>query len=117
MIKETITILYYLLIIILFNCLKNTNYILYNYIWILILLNINIILFNISYNNHINNIIIFLDMVLSILIIKELNLITKNKKNIYTILLYYICYLNIIIFISNIYIQANNNTNNVINTI
>ena len=82
MIKETIIILYYLLIMNLLSCLKITNNILYNYIWILILININTLIFNISYNRNINNIIIFFDMILSILIIKELNIInTIQIKN------------------------------------
>ena len=112
MFGEIIIILYYLLIINLLSCGKINNNILYNYIWILILLNINKIIFNISYSIYINNIIIFFDMILSILIIKELNLYNKNKNNIYIKLLYSICVINIIVFIYNIY-----NKNNIINTI
>ena len=114
MFKEIIIILYYLLIINLLSCGKINNNILYNYTWILILLNINKIIFNISYSIYINNIIIFFDMMLSILIIKELILYNKNKNknNIHIKLLYSICIINIIVFIYNIYSK-----NNIINTI
>ena len=127
MIKETIIILYYLLIMNLLSCLKITNNILYNYIWILILININTLIFNISYNRNINNIIIFFDMILSILIIKELNIINtiqiknenknkeQNKYNIYIIkFLYYICLINIGIFMYNIFIYNEKYTINTI---
>ena len=78
--KETIAIIYYFLIINLLSCFGNTNNILYNYIWVLLALNLNSIIFNTYYNSHINNIILFFDVVLSILIIREINLISKQNK-------------------------------------
>ena len=110
MIKETITVIYYLLIMNLLSCSGNTNNMLYNYIWFIIILDLNSIIFNNSYNIHINNIILFFDVILSILIIRELNIISKknkenNKKdNLYIEFLYYMCSINILIFIYNTYI-------------
>ena len=108
--KETIAIIYYFLIINLLSCFGNTNNILYNYIWVLLALNLNSIIFNTYYNSHINNIILFFDVVLSILIIREINLISKKNKennkndNLYAKILYHLCLINIIIFVYNTYI-------------
>ena len=109
MVKETITVIYYLLIMNLLSCSENTNNMLYNYIWFLIILNLNSIIFNNSYNLHINNIILFFDVVLSILIVRETNIISKKNKennkenNLYLKFLYYMCVINILIFIYNTY--------------
>ena len=111
--KEIIIIIYYLLIINLLSCSGNTNNMLYNSIWYLIILNLNSIIFNNSYNIYINNIILFFDLILSILIIREIYLINKkneeNKEdkkndNLYLKILYYMCLINILIFTYNTYI-------------
>ena len=111
--KEIIIVIYYLLIINLLSCSGNTNNMLYNYIWYLIILNLNSIIFNNSYNMYINNIILFFDVILSILIIREIYLINKkneeNKEdkkndNLYLKILYYMCIINILIFVYNTYI-------------
>tara|TARA_Y100000768_G_C23973921_1_gene682017 strand:+ start:1820 stop:2194 length:375 start_codon:yes stop_codon:yes gene_type:complete len=110
--KEIIIVIYYLLIINLLSCSGNTNNMLYNYIWYLIILNLNSIIFNNSYNIYINNIILFFDVILSILIIREIYLINKkneeNKEdkkndNLYLKILYYICLINILIFVYSTY--------------
>lgn len=110
--KQIIVVIYYLLIINLLSCSGNTNYILYNYIWYLIILNLNNIIFNNSYNIYINNTILFFDVILSILIIREIYLINKKNEennqdkknnNLYLKILYFICLINIIIFILNTY--------------
>ena len=114
--KEIIIIIYYLLIINLLSCSGNTNNMLYNYIWYLIILNLNSIIFNNSYNIYINNIILFFDVILTILIIREIYLINKKNKenkedkkndNLYLKILYYMCLINILIFLYNTYITYN----------
>ena len=114
MIEKTIIILYYLFIINLLLSIEYINKNIFTYIYCLITLYIYSIIFNISYSKKITNMIMFFDMFLSLLIVRELNLITQNKKNICTKLLYYICYVNIVIFIYNIYVNYKYNTVNTI---
>ena len=118
MIEKTIIILYYLFIIKLLSSIENINKNIFIYIYFLIALYIYSIICNISYSENITNMIMFSDMVLSLIIIRELNLNKQHdtKNNINRTYLYYICIINITIYIYNNVISDYNSTN-IINTI